>query len=512
MLKRAIIGAALALTLAVSPHAASAQVACPPGTSGEPIPIPCLPSGTAPSGSEVVPAYQDGREVKLTAGQIATLFQGSGSIAASSTTDLGSVGVQGITVAGAATIASFGSTAPAGTIKFLSFTGTPTLANSSGLILPGGADITVNASDFAITESLGSGDWIVLAYYRASGQALVFPTGAQIIAQLGYAPLDPANNLSDVGSAPAARANLGVAIGTNVEAWNANLDDLAGLTATANRFPYFSSSSAMALGAFGSEFTLSGSTLHIGTGGVASGMLAGGAALANVGAGSVTNAYLAQAGANTVKGNPAGSTGSEQDISLPSCSGSSNALIWTAGAGFGCNTLGAGGITEVDHGTVSGASSFTIGATDLTSAYKRYILYIYNGNLTGSGLGSGQLTLTVSTNNGSSYLASNYYGEGAADIGGSYQSFAPGSAGTALFHGSFLPAAQSNDWIMLLDIFNPAGGIAPTVFRWDSNFSNGTYYVRTRGTAENSTTTAIDNIKLTPQANISFSWELWGYP
>ena len=70
MLKRAIIAAALGLALAVPSHVASGQVACPPGGSGVPIPIPCLPNGAAPSGTEVVPAYQNSREVKLTTAQI----------------------------------------------------------------------------------------------------------------------------------------------------------------------------------------------------------------------------------------------------------------------------------------------------------------------------------------------------------------------------------------------------------------------------------------------------------
>ena len=43
--------------------------------------------------------------------------------------------------------------------------------------------------------------------------------------------------------------------------------------------------------------------------------------------------------ANTVIGNGTGSGAVPTALSMPSCSGASNALIWTSATGFGCNTL-----------------------------------------------------------------------------------------------------------------------------------------------------------------------------
>jgi hypothetical protein len=68
-----LVGSLLALAL-LAPDT-RAQVACPPsppplGAPFTPTPIPCLPNATTPNGTEVIPGYQNGREVKLTTAQI----------------------------------------------------------------------------------------------------------------------------------------------------------------------------------------------------------------------------------------------------------------------------------------------------------------------------------------------------------------------------------------------------------------------------------------------------------
>jgi hypothetical protein len=63
----------------------------------------------------------------------------------------------------------------------------------------------------------------------------------------GGTPLLVGNNLNDVASASASRTNLGLAIGTDVQAQNANLSALAGLTGAANKIPQFTGVGAMSL-------------------------------------------------------------------------------------------------------------------------------------------------------------------------------------------------------------------------------------------------------------------------
>ena len=88
-----------------------------------------------------------------------------GSIASATTTDLGTVPQQSLTVSGTATITSFGSSATPGDLKFIAFSGALTLTeNATSLILPGGQSIATAAGDTAVARYEGSGDWRVVAY------------------------------------------------------------------------------------------------------------------------------------------------------------------------------------------------------------------------------------------------------------------------------------------------------------------------------------------------------------
>jgi hypothetical protein len=107
-----------------------------------------------------------------------------------------------------------------------------------------------------VTQTGGSGtktDWVV------SMGAIVSSTLPSMTANSGKfltnngtaaswaAALIPGNNLSDVTTPATARTNLGLAIGTNVQAYDAGLASIAGLTTLADRMIYTTASDTYAV-------------------------------------------------------------------------------------------------------------------------------------------------------------------------------------------------------------------------------------------------------------------------
>ncbi len=97
------------------------------------------------------------------------LITGTATVASATTTDLGSVREQVVTVSGTTTITSFGSSAPVGAVKVITFSGALTLThNATSLILPTGINITTVANDTCIAEHISAGNWRVIYYPSSS--------------------------------------------------------------------------------------------------------------------------------------------------------------------------------------------------------------------------------------------------------------------------------------------------------------------------------------------------------
>jgi hypothetical protein len=133
--------------------------------------------------------------------------------------------------------------------------------------------------------------------------------------------------------------------------------------------------------------------------------------LAGTGNGGVTGTLpytsLAALSANQVLGALTATTPS--GLNVPSCSGASNALIWTSGTGFGCNTITASGLTfpATVSGTVnSGGIPYFSSATQMSSS----ALLSQYGIMYGGGTGAAPTTTTAPTANGLYQLVYNVTG------------------------------------------------------------------------------------------------------
>ncbi|CAL77425.1 hypothetical protein; putative signal peptide [Bradyrhizobium sp. ORS 278] len=83
--------------------------------------------------------------------------------------NLGSVLPANVTITGTSTLTGFGASAPIGIIKVIRFAAALKLTNSAALTVPGGFDLVTAAGDRAIVTHLGSGNWEITSYTRASG-------------------------------------------------------------------------------------------------------------------------------------------------------------------------------------------------------------------------------------------------------------------------------------------------------------------------------------------------------
>lgn len=119
---------------------------------------------------------------------------GTTTLSSTGTTDIGSVPQSYVEVTGTTGITSLGSSASTGQLKVVRFAASLTLThNATSLILPSGANITTAAGDHLVAAYLGGGNWTVVAYSRATGEAVsnpAIPIGSAIPA---WVSTEPAN-------------------------------------------------------------------------------------------------------------------------------------------------------------------------------------------------------------------------------------------------------------------------------------------------------------------------------
>lgn len=146
--------------------------------------------------------------------------------------------------------------------------------------------------------------------------------------------------------------------------------------------------------------------------------------------GNLPNANLASQTANTVLG--ALVNGTPIDLSIPSCAGASNALIFTLGTGFGCNTIsGGGGSGTVNSGSAGQLAYYS--ATGNAVSPTASGISIYNS--------SGNMGFTLGT--GSNYGAIDFLTYGGGGTGIILQGSQTGGTGGILA----LPTLAGNDTI-----------------------------------------------------------------
>ena len=143
-----------------------------------------LGAGDMPA-SAIVTVLHDGTRFRLidpaTADAISAPWV---DLASAATTDLSTVS-SNVRITGTTTITAFG-TAGSGITRQLRFAAALTLThNATSLILPGGANITTAAGDTAMAISLGSGNWVVMNYTRASG-LLLGPAGTAAAPSISF--------------------------------------------------------------------------------------------------------------------------------------------------------------------------------------------------------------------------------------------------------------------------------------------------------------------------------------
>lgn len=200
--------------------AATLEVTLASGSGSGPKNI-VLPDGSSPAPSELalngqIKVRYDGTSMVIVGGigSGGGAFGSQTSLASAGTTELGSVPSRNVLITGTTAITAFGNTAnTARPVYLVQFAGALTLThNATSLILPGGANITTAAGDSAMVEYLGSGNWRVRTYMRASGVPLVINNNSIALNKLVVGTADRLFGTDDSGNPVEVTAGSGIVI------------------------------------------------------------------------------------------------------------------------------------------------------------------------------------------------------------------------------------------------------------------------------------------------------------
>jgi hypothetical protein len=180
-------------------------------------------SSNQPDGTDPADIDADLRRLQATVRKYTRTI--GANIASGATVDLATASGDYVTVTGTATITSLG-TVSAGMRFWIAFNGAAVLThNGTSLILPGAANITCASGDVACVESLGSGNWRVVSYLKASGLPIAgnFATAganSNITSLTGLTtPLSVAQGGTGGANEAAAKAALNLETGVDLMPW-----------------------------------------------------------------------------------------------------------------------------------------------------------------------------------------------------------------------------------------------------------------------------------------------------